>query len=125
MPRKPRKVTWIEVAVRNAGVRRAFNALTWAQMWAIVRAAIGHDPTVEEVAAWWKQSLRTTYREQADFRAAFPTMETPARIFEDPALQETITKLAQFGEEMDERKRSRKRLSELNTLELGMAAATI
>ena len=73
--------TWLELAVANAGMRLGLRGMSWALSWAIVRAAIGHDPSAEEVAAWWKENPRTAYREQAAFRKAFPEFDTPARLF--------------------------------------------
>jgi hypothetical protein len=61
--------------------------MMWAQSWATVREAVGHDPTAEEVAEWWGQAVRSVYREQAAFRACFPTLDTPAPIYEDPELR--------------------------------------
>jgi hypothetical protein len=40
-------------------------------------AQLGHPPTVEEYADWWKESRATAYREQQLFRETFPGMETP------------------------------------------------
>jgi hypothetical protein len=73
--------TWLELAVANAGMRQGLRGMSWALSWAIVRAAIGHDPSAEEVAAWWKENPRTAYREQAAFRRSFPDFDSPARIF--------------------------------------------
>lgn len=87
----------MEVAVANAGLRQSFRAFSWALNWATVREAIGHDPTVEEVAEWWNASVRTTFREQAAFRKAFPTLESPGKIFEDPEARSAIKAVADLG----------------------------
>ena len=80
---KPKRApqTWLELAVANAGMRLGLRGMSWALSWAIVSAATGHDPSAEEVAAWWKENPRTAYREQAAFRKAFPDLDTPARLF--------------------------------------------
>jgi hypothetical protein len=126
MPRRQtRKVTWIEVGVRNAGLRKTIKGLSWAYMWATVREVQGSDPTVEQVANWWKEAERTSYREQAAFREAFPTLETPAKIFQDPALRANLAKAAMASDELDEAIRSRRRISDSGLLDIGMAAATV
>jgi methionine synthase II (cobalamin-independent) len=89
-----RHVTWIEVAVRNVGIRKAYSAMSWAYNWATARESLKHDPSVEEVAKWWRQSVRTSYREQAAFREAFPTLDSPAQIFEDPAVRSKMATVA-------------------------------
>jgi len=38
------------------------------------------DPTVEEYAARWNESVPTVYRMQAEFRELFPTERTPGRL---------------------------------------------
>lgn len=88
--KRPAK-TWLEVAVAIGGFRKAIRALIFANCWAMTRQAIGHDPSVEEIAEWWKASVRSTYRDQAAFRACFPMLETPARIFATPEAQAKIT----------------------------------
>ena len=63
----PKAPSWLQVAVANAGMVRAATAISWAWCWGITRADIGHDPTVEEVAEWWGASVRTAYRDYANF----------------------------------------------------------
>jgi methionine synthase II (cobalamin-independent) len=96
-----RHVTWIELAVRNVGILKAYTAMSWAYTWATAREALKHDPSVEEVAAWWGQSVRTSYREQAAFRAAFPTLETPAAIFADPAVRSKVAKVVKASDAVE------------------------
>jgi hypothetical protein len=124
--KKPsRQATWIEVAVKNAGFRKALTALTWAYSWAIVRESIGHEPSVDEVAEWWNENRRTAFREQSAFRLAFPTLETPAQLFQSPVMKTKIAEAARFGERIDgslARKRSK---PETSILELGMSPATL
>jgi hypothetical protein len=120
--REPRQTTWIEVGVRNAGIRKTMTALTWAHLWAVVREATGHDPTVEEVAAWWREPERTAYREQAAFRAAFPKLDTPAVIYEDP---EVRAKIARAIKAVDAHRdaRARRKVPDVDILAIGMATA--
>lgn len=84
MPQK-RPPTWIEVAVANGGFRQAIKAFNWAHSWIYVKVALGHDPTVDEVAEWWNQSRRTAFRDQAAFRTCFPSLDTPAPIYKSEA----------------------------------------
>src|ERR1035437_1142962 len=118
--REPRRVTWMEVAVRNAGLRKGQTALVWALSWAVTRKSLGRDPSAEEVAAWWKESVRTAYREQSAFRDAFPTLDTPAKIFEDPAARVKVAKVARAGDELQVQKKARKMVPDLTILELGL-----
>lgn len=76
--RSSRKATWMEISVKHAGFRGAGAALKWAYSWGIAREALGHEPSVEEVARWWRMPRRTAFRAQATFREAFPTLETPS-----------------------------------------------
>lgn len=124
MPKAERQMTWLELAFRNAGFRKGQTALVWALMWAVTRESKGSDPTVDEVAAWWKENERTAYREQAAFRAAFPTLETPAKIFEVPEVRARIAKLAKEGDDMEARKKARRRIPESLILDLGLGHPT-
>lgn len=96
-----RHASWIEVAVRNVGILKAYTAMSWAYTWATARESLKHDPSVEEVAKWWGQSVRTTYREQAAFREAFPTLESPAQIFEDPSVRSKIASVARASDAVE------------------------
>jgi len=124
VPKAERQMTWLELAFRNAGFRKGQTALVWALMWAVTRESKGSDPTVDEVAAWWKENERTAYREQAAFRAAFPTLETPAKIFEVPEVRARIAKLAKEGDDMEARKKARRRIPESLILDLGLGHPT-
>ncbi len=62
------------------------------------------DPTldsVEEVAKWSRQSVRTSYREQAAFREAFPKLDTPAQIFADPAVRSRVATVAKASDAVE------------------------
>jgi hypothetical protein len=89
------------------------------------RESLGRDPSAEEVAAWWKESVRTAYREQAAFKEAFPTLGTPAKIFEDPVSRSKVANVARLGDEMNARKQARRKIPDLTILELGMTKATL
>ena len=125
MAKSTRPMSWMELAFRNAGFRKGQIALVWAIMWAVARESQGSDPSAEEVAAWWKEPVRTAYREQSAFRAAFPTLETPGKIFEVPEVRATIAGLAKAGDEMQAPKKQRRRIPESLTLDLGLSRATI
>jgi len=125
LPKQRRPVTWIEVAVKNGGFRKGNTALVWATCWAIVREVNGQEPSVEEVADWWKTPYRTAYREQAAFRAAFPMLDTPARIFESPESRARLAKAAQAALDSDAGHHSGRGPSDLGVLEIGLAPAAI
>lgn len=75
-----KKRTLLRVAVANVGLRRGYGAVGFIVCWGIVEYALGRTPTVEEYADWWNESRSTVYRQQANFRKAFPGETTPARI---------------------------------------------
>ena len=113
-----RPSTWIEVAVANGGFRKALKALTWAHSWGIVREALGHDPTADEVSQYWNEPRRTTFREQAAFRECFPSLDTPAPILDTAATRRALRQLADAAEDLE-------RPSDASILQLGMGQATI
>ena len=115
----------MEVAVSNAGIRKAISGLGWAYTWAIARESLGHDPSVEEVAGWWHQSLRTTYRNQSAFRQAFPMLDSPAKIYEAPELQDHLLKAADLGDRMDKRRTDKSAIPDLEIVRIGMLTAQI
>lgn len=119
-----RKATWIEIGIRNAGFLKAQTALLWAWMWAVARESLQHDPTVEEVAEWWKESPRTAYREKAAFAKAFPMLESPAKIFDDPVARANLATFAKLGDEMAANKRARNRVPQSAIIDVGMLRAT-
>ncbi len=99
--------------------------MVWAILWAVARESLRHDPTVEEVAAWWRENERTAYREQAAFRRAFPTLESPAPIFEVPEVRAKVAKLAKQGDEMEAGKKARRRIPESMILDIGLGNSII
>lgn len=124
MKKRPAR-TWLEVAVARTGLRNGVRALSWAYTWAVVRESAGHDPTVEEVAEWWAASLRTTYREQAAFRQAFPELADPAKLYENEASRTALAKMADFGDKMDNWKADRKASRELSIIQIGQGIASL
>lgn len=119
-----RKPTWLEIAVHNGGFRKATKALVWAHQWAVVREALGHDPSVDEVAEWWKAPRRTAFREQAAFRDCFPTLDSPAPLYENPVALAGARLGAALGDEIDPPK-PEARPDDEAILEVGMGEATI
>jgi len=120
-----RPMSWMELAVRNAGMRRGITALSWALCWALVRESLGRDPSVEEVADWWRESHRTAYREQAAFRQAFPTLDTPARILESNDARAKLQSAAANFDKADEKRNQRRSVPEIEVLQLGLMSATL
>ena len=102
MTKKRPARTWLEVAVARVGLRSAVKAMTWAYQWAVAREALGHDPSVDEVADYWGGSRRTAFREQAAFRAAFPELEIPARLYHSEQARAALRKQAELGEKVEQ-----------------------
>jgi hypothetical protein len=71
------------IATRNAGPRRAIQALTFIAAWDTARRGLVKRPlTLAEYGEWWRLSESTMYREQARFREAFPGESTPDRLLD-------------------------------------------
>lgn len=69
-----------QIAIGKKGVIKGSRVLAFILCWGIAEEALGHPPTVEEYADWWKESRSTAFREQARFRECFPQETTPQRI---------------------------------------------
>ena len=117
MSKQKRPMTWMEVAVRNGGMRASVTAMSWAYCWAVTREAIGREPTVEEVADWWNMARRTAFREQAAFRKAFPTLDSTAPIYSTPESREGVARHAAAGDKLERwilERRNRKETDSVN-----------
>lgn len=79
MPNRPPR-TILELAIAKGGYRKGFRAVTFIEQWTIAQRALGHVPSLEEAAAWWKESERTWYHRQVEFRQIFDLLETPEPI---------------------------------------------
>lgn len=76
------------IAQRRIGLRKAIRVLGFMAEWDHARSKMRRDTiTVEEYRAWWKESQRTAYRRQEEFRAAFPGEKTPDRLLDVAAHQ--------------------------------------
>ena len=108
----PKAPSWLQVAVANAGMVRAATAISWAWCWGITRADIGHDPTVEEVAEWWGASVRTAYRDHANFKKSFPFLDDPTLYVEQaevkPLVEGAAKKMSAFAERVQARRREKR-----------------
>jgi len=122
-PRTRKSITWLQLAVLNAGIRQGLRAMNWSFTWAVTREALGHDPSVEEVAEWWKESRRTAFREQVAFRAAFPKLDTPAPIYDRPELRRRLREFTKKTDDLDKILQSRRVQQEI--LDIGLLPATI
>lgn len=78
MKRRPPR-TVLEYAVAKGGIRKGLRVGTCIAQWTIAQSQLGHEPTIREVAAWWREPERTWYRRLDEFRAIFDA-ETPAAI---------------------------------------------
>jgi hypothetical protein len=70
----------LEVAIAKGGYRKGFRVAMFIEQWTIAQHALGRVPTLEEAAAWWKESERTWFHRQAEFREIFNRVDTPAPI---------------------------------------------
>ena len=89
--------TWLEVAVARTGLRTGVRALTWAHEWEVASTALGHAPTVEEVAEYWGLTRRTAFREQAAFREAFPSVDSPMSLYDSDEARARLQAFAELG----------------------------
>jgi hypothetical protein len=79
-----RRKTLFELMVKRVGIRKTRKVMGFMVAWAIVEQSVGAEPSIEEYAAWWKQSAATTFREQALFRECFPEETSPSRLMNAP-----------------------------------------
>lgn len=118
---RSRKLTWMEVAVRNGGFRDGIKALDWAHSWIHVQVALGRDPSVDEVAEWWNISRRSAFRAQAAFRTCFPEAESPAIIYaNNPSALDSVRRTVKALEKLDAAKRSRQAARDTDILNTGL-----
>lgn len=86
-PRQPRTLAEVAIAnLRGDGMStvkatvKAAEACTTIWAWGLAARELGRWPEVAEYSAYWRQTERTSYRELAVFRRAFPTERTPQRL---------------------------------------------
>jgi hypothetical protein len=72
----------LRIAASHVGLRRGLRALGFMVAWDMCREALGHEPDVQEYAAWWKEATSTAYRDMALFKEAFPGEDTPSRLLD-------------------------------------------
>jgi hypothetical protein len=84
MKKRPAR-TVMEVACARAGVLKGARVVAFICQWTMASQALGHAITLEEYRAWWKESERTAYRYQREFRDVFPHLATP-QPFADQAI---------------------------------------
>ncbi len=70
----------MEICAARKGVLKGARVCTFIACWCIASQALGRAITLEEYAEWWKESERTVYRHQAEFREVFPHLSTPQAI---------------------------------------------
>lgn len=117
------EVTIFEVAVKGGGLRRAIKAVLWAYTWSVCAEDLGYQPTAEEVAEWWNEPVRTAYREQAAFRACFPTLTDPGVLTSRPDAREAIRQGLQLARTIDRKTQGRRPSPDSAVVALGMLPA--
>lgn len=80
----------LALAVGSAGLIKGARAMSFLITWAIAVRQLGHDlgeqegghlsAAVREHAAYWRQTERTSWRDVAAWRQAFPGEESPAAL---------------------------------------------
>lgn len=70
----------LELALAIGGYRKGFRVAMFIEQWTIAQHAIGHEPTLIEVADWWKEQHSTWFKRQSEFREIFDRLDTPAPI---------------------------------------------
>ena len=100
--------TAIEVAVRNAGLRGGWTAMSWVLDWGVVDAMGKLDGSLSRrtalVGEWWGYSEAKAWRRQHAFHKAFPTLQTPADLIEVPAneaLRDFLAGMAKVGKSLE------------------------
>jgi hypothetical protein len=78
--RKSARPTLQQLASARVGQTKGAKVVAFIVMWAIAEDALGHPPTLDEYAEWWRESRSTAFRLQARFREAFPSETTPQRL---------------------------------------------
>jgi hypothetical protein len=85
------EMTAIEVAVRNAGLRSGWTAMSWALDWGMLDAkgelSGSLSARTAAVGKWWGYSEAKAWRRHCAFRKAFPMFETPSDLIAVPANQ--------------------------------------
>src|SRR3954471_20540291 len=66
--------------VKKVGWKKGRQVWAFMGAWGLIESRLGHQPTLEEYAKWWKVSRATAFREQALFRECFPDEATPSRL---------------------------------------------
>lgn len=64
----------------KGGIRKGLRVCTFIGQWTIAQHQLGHEPTTEEAAAWWKEAERTWYDRLREFREIFDLADTPGPI---------------------------------------------
>jgi hypothetical protein len=76
-----RHTNLLEVAyARTRSFRKAAVVGEFVVSWAMTRARLGREPSIDQFAADWKVSARTAYRQLAVFREVFPEPTTPGQV---------------------------------------------
>lgn len=92
----------------RAGLLKGARVAQYILQWAIASRDLGHAPSAEEYAEWWSESERTSYRRQAEFRAAFEGLDDPAPIVATMS-PEAVAKLDGLVDALNEAIAERKR----------------
>lgn len=79
--KKPKKQTWAEVAVNNAGLRTAVRGFEFAQRWGVATALLEREPaSIDEFAVVTSTPRASAFRYQQAWRRTFPGEATPGHM---------------------------------------------
>lgn len=74
----PANCTLLELCLLRTGKPlKAARVAAFIVAWGVARNRLDGELTVQRYAEFWKQPVRTAFREQAEFREVFGGLETP------------------------------------------------
>lgn len=76
--RKRPPQTVMEIAIAVGGIRKGLRVCTFVAQWTIAQQQLGHVPTVDEAATWWKEPRATWFLRLSEFREIFDLLDNPA-----------------------------------------------
>jgi hypothetical protein len=73
-------ITLLQHAQGKVGVLKGARVCAFITQWTMTSQALGREITIEDYIEWWRESQRTAYRHQAEFRAVFAPLSNPQPI---------------------------------------------
>jgi hypothetical protein len=89
--KRQRRQTIASIAQGKLGVWKGARCVAFMVCWEQTRRELGREPTLEEYMEVWNVSRATAFREQREFRLAFPGNATPSSVFDSVAVPAVLT----------------------------------